>query len=118
MIEGYGLKLSQPMITFESTALVCNPEVEPLIIDIRLFFNQTNKIYDAEITLSNNEYRKFQGKYGPYLKRIDTSFNLRFLTEIRLYDDYIIFKTVDEEYKINIGKDFFYFLEWEHEYYQ
>lgn len=117
MIEGYGLRLSQPKIVSHNTNIMNNPEVESLLIDIRLFFNQENKIYDAEIILSNNEYRKFQGEYGPYLKRMDIVFNLRFLTEIQLYDDYVLFKTVDEEYKVNVGKDFFYFFEWESSYY-
>ena len=118
MIEGCGLRLSQPKILSHNTNIMSNPEVESLLMDIRLFFNQKNKIYDAEIVLSNNEYKKFQGEYGPYLKRIDITFNLRFLIEIRLYEDYIIFKTVDEEYKVNVGKDFFYFFEWESSYYE
>jgi len=118
MIEGYGLKLSPPVIEHMYKSQILNEEVISLIHTIQQFFNQKNIIYDAELTVSNNEYEQLQTDYGSYKKRIDITFNLRYLKEIRIYVDYILFKTVDEEYKVKTGKDFFYFLEWENSYYE
>lgn len=118
MIEGYGLKLTQPRINYRKKTLMTHPEIQEMLKSIREYFNQENIIYDAYITLTNNEYETIIGEYGAYKRRKDITFCLRYLIQIDIYKDKIIFKTVDEDYQVNVGKDFLYFLEWESNYYK
>ena len=115
MISAENVRLVPPRINFirKSTC----PEVNSLVESVRKYFSQENIIHDCELVCSNNEYVKHQGEYGTYLKRHDVSFNLRELKEMNIYHDRIVFRTSEKECSINIGKDFFYFIDCEEDYY-
>ncbi|WP_296852526.1 hypothetical protein [uncultured Methanobrevibacter sp.] len=93
------------------------PEVYNLINAITEYFSQTGTVYDAELTVSNNEWREISGLPG-CRKRHDITFPLNELIEIRVKKDEIIFKLDnDKEHSINLSNSFFYELEYEEEYY-
>ena len=118
MIEGTNLKLAAPKVTWAKYNLARSNEVRALIKDICDYFKQTGRIYDADLIMSNNEYVDMPGEYGSYRKRIDYEFRLRYLTEVRIYEDYINFIMSNGDFiSVAITRKFFYFLEWEKEYY-
>ena len=93
------------------------PEVYNLINSITEYFSQTGTVYDAELTVSNNEWREISGLPG-CRKRHDITFPLNELIEIRVKKDEIIFKLDDDkEHSINLSNSFFYDLEYEDGYY-
>ena len=93
------------------------PEVYNLINAITEYFSQTGTVYDAELTVSNNEWREISGLPG-CRKRHDITFPLNELIEIRVKKDEIIFKLDDDkEHSINLSNSFFYDLEYEEGYY-
>ena len=93
------------------------PEVYNLINAITEYFSQTGTVYDAELTVSNNEWREISGLPG-CRKRHDITFPLNELIEIRVKKDEIIFKLDnDKEHSINLSNSFFYEVEYEEGYY-
>lgn len=122
MIQGINLTLSPPEIIWKSNKLKKHSEIESLMHSLVTYFKQKGVIYDAELTVSNNEWMEKQGDFGKYKQRIDYSFTLRYLTRVVLYDTYIEFNVLDNDItntiRVNIGKDFFYFFDWEKTYYE
>jgi len=118
MIEGYGLRLEKPTLCIDSMELLGNDEVNDMLVMVDNYFKQENTIYDACLTITNNEYTTKYNKYGRYNERIEETINLRFLTKITLYEDKITFHTTDEAHTIPVGKDFMWFCEWEKAYYE
>ena len=117
MISGYGLRLEKPALCIDSMELMANDEIHSMLKMIDNFFRQENTIYDACLTITNNEYQTKYGKYGKYNERIEKTINLRYLTKITLYKDRITFHTVDEAITMPVGKDFMWQCEWEKTYY-
>lgn len=117
MIQGYNLKLKKPSRTIESRKLLQNDEIRDLLGRIDRYFEQENTIYDACLTITNNEYVKKYNKFGSYNKRIEETVKLRYLTEITLYEDRITLTTTDETITMPVGKNFIWFCEWEKAYY-
>lgn len=123
MIMGYNLTLKPPKIEYKSEELLLtNHEVQALIKAIKDYFNQENRIYSADLTLSNNEWETCQAEFGPYKKRKDYTFRLMDLTKIILYEDNITFiiyngNRKDINFNLKITKNFFWFFDWEPSYY-
>ena len=121
MIQGINIGLTGLKITYNSRNLLDNLEIQSLINDLQEFFKQKGIIYSADLILSNNKYRIVSSDFGEYKQRIDYTFRLFDLKELIFYDTYIILivsdNNVDKRCRINISKDFFYFLEWEDSYY-
>ena len=121
MIQGINITLSPPILEMKSLELKKFPEVNCLLESLTNYFSQNGIIYDAELIVSNCEYEELQSKFGKYKKRIDYSFKLRYLEKIVLYDECIEFHVLDNDItnviRVKVGKNFFYFLEWENEYY-
>lgn len=123
MIMGYNLTLNPPKIKYESEELLLNnAEVQELIKAIKDYFKQVNVIYAADLTLSNNEWETCQTDFGSYKKRKDYTLRLMDLMEMTLYEDTIRFiinndNGPDVDCKFKIGKDFFWFFEYESCYY-
>lgn len=119
MINGTNLKLDPPRIIYKSYLLKLNPEINSLIKTIRSYFKQKTVIYGADLILSNNEYQTVRSDKGyTYRERIDYKIRLRYLEKIILYSHGIVFECSEKEvFKIKIGKDFFYSVEWEDSYY-
>lgn len=121
MISAPNITLKHPTITYKSRELLSNPEVHSLLVDISDYFSQTNVIYHAELVLSNNDYDTIYGEFGKYKKRRDFSFRMIELSQVVLYDGYIDFIVDDgcanNTFRVKVGKDFFYFFEWESSYY-
>ena len=121
MIQGINLQLKSPKIIWKSEKLKKVPEIESLMNSLVTFFNQKNTIYDADLTMSNCEYKGIINDLGRYNERIDYTFNLRYLEQVVFYDEYIEFHILNnnstDNFRVNVGKDFFYSLEWESGYY-
>jgi len=123
MIAGYNLTLKPPMIKKQSTILLeNNNEVKSLIKAIKKYFKQENVIYNADLTLSNNEWEEYQLEFGSYKKRKDYTIRLMDIYEIILDTNSIEFHIYNENEPnssllIEISKDFFWFFEWESAYY-
>ncbi len=121
MIQGINLTLSPPEIIWKSEKLKKYPEIKSLINSLVTYFQQKGVIYDADLTVSNNEWEEKTTDFGPYKKRIDYTFKLRYLERVVFYDEYIEFNTFDNDinnnFRVNVGKDFFYFFDWEKAYY-
>ncbi len=123
MIAGYNLTLKPPMIKKHSTELLeNNNEVKSLIKAIKEYFKQENVIYNADLTLSNNEWEEYQLEFGSYKKRKDYTIRLMDIYEIILDTNSIEFHIYNDNKPnssllIEIGKDFFWFFEWESAYY-
>lgn len=121
MIQGINLTLNQPEIIWESEKLKKYPEIESLVDSLVTFFTQKGVIYDADLTVSNNEWKEIQSDFGAYNQRIDYTFSLMYLERVIFYEEYIEFNVLDNDItnniKVKVGKDFFYFLEWEKSYY-
>lgn len=123
MIAGYNLTLKPPMIKKHSTILLeNNNEVKSLIKAIKKYFKQENVIYNADLTLSNNEWEEYQLEFGSYKKRKDYTIRLMDIYEIILDTNSIEFHIYNENEPntsliIEISKDFFWFFEWESAYY-
>ena len=123
MIAGYNLTLKHPIIKYHSQILIeNNSEVKELIQAIREFFNQENVIYNADLTLSNNEWVTLQSEFGSYKERKDYTFRLMDVYKIVLNSNSIDFYIYEESgpdtcFHIKISKDFFWFFEWEQAYY-
>jgi len=86
------------------------PEIYSLINSLTEYFSQTNTLYNAELTCSNNEWEDIQGLPG-CKKRKDITFKLNKLTEIHIKPDKIIFKLQETEHTINLSKNFFYVID-------
>lgn len=117
MIQGYNIKLKKPSIILEDKKLLKNDEIREMLERIDRYFEQENTIYDAHITITNNEYIRKYNKFGSYNKRIEETINLRHLTKITLYEDRITLNTTDETITMPVGKNFIWFCEWEKAYY-
>lgn len=123
MIAGYNLTLKPPMIKKHSTELLeNNNEVKSLIKAIKEYFKQENVIYNADLTLSNNEWEEYQLEFGSYKKRKDYTIRLMDIYEIILDTNSIEFHIYNENEPntsliLEISKDFFWFFEWESAYY-
>ena len=123
MIAGYNLTLKPPMIKKHSTELLeNNNEVKSLIKAIKKYFKQENVIYNADLTLSNNEWEEYQLEFGSYKKRKDYTIRLMDIYEIILDTNSIEFHIYNDNKPnssllIEISKDFFWFFEWESAYY-
>ena len=121
MIQGINLTLSPPEIIWKSDKLKKCPEIQSLINFLVTYFNQKGVIFDADLTVSNNEWKEIRSDFGVYKKRIDYTFTLRYLKRVVFYDEYIEFtifnNSIDNSTKVNVGKDFFYFFNWEKSYY-
>lgn len=121
MIQGINLRLSQPEMIWESEKLKKYPEVSLLIDSLVTYFKQKGIIYDADLTVSNNEWKEIQSDFGVYKKRIDHTFTLRYLKRVVFYDEYIEFTIsnngIDNSTKVKVNKNFFYFFDWEKSYY-
>ena len=122
MISGTNITLHPPTCEWKTTKLKDNPEVNSLLDCITEFFTQSETIYNATLTVTNNEWCELTGDFGNYRKRLDFGFNLMDLKKVTLYDKYIDFKVVvkgnTSNYRINVTDDFFYYLQWEDEYYK
>ena len=122
MIQGINITLSRPDITWKSDKLRNIPEIESLMNSLVTYFQQKGIIFDADLIVSNNEWMEKQGDFGKYNQRIDYSFTLRYLTRVVFYDEYIEFTVLDNDItntiRVNVGKDFFYFFDWEKAYYE
>ena len=123
MITGYNLTLKHPMIKKHSTNLLeNNDEIKKLLKAITEYFNQENVIYNADLTLSNNEWEEYQLEFGSYKKRKDYTIRLMDIYEIILDTNSIEFHIYNDNKPnssllIEISKDFFWFFEWESAYY-
>ena len=123
MIAGYNLTLKPPMIKKHSAELLeNNNEVKSLIKAIKKYFKQENVIYNADLTLSNNEWEEYQLEFGSYKKRKDYTIRLMDIYEIILDTNSIEFHIYNENEPntsliLEISKDFFWFFEWESAYY-
>lgn len=122
MIQGYNIKLNSPTIQYNSQELLNNEEIASLIKAIQEYFYQTNIIYNADLTLTNNEWENHRSKNGQlYKKRKDYTFRLMDLNKVILNDDNIEFHIFDNNnintLKIKICKNFFWFFDWESSYY-
>ena len=123
MITGYNLTLKPPMIKKHSPKLLeNNNEVKSLIKAIKKYFKQENVIYNADLTLSNNEWEEYQLEFGSYKKRKDYTIRLMDIYEIILDTNSIEFHIYNENEPntsliLEISKDFFWFFEWESAYY-
>lgn len=123
MITGYNLTLKPPMIKKHSTNLLeNNDEIKELLKAITEYFNQENVIYNADLTLSNNEWEEYQLEFGSYKKRKDYTIRLMDIYEIILDTNSIEFHIYNDNKPnssllIEISKDFFWFFEWESAYY-
>ena len=108
--------LKPPLLYMDETCQPV-PEVYNMINSITRFFSQTGTIYNAELMVSNNEWREISGLPG-CRKRYDITFPLNELIEIHVKKEEIIFKLDKKiEYSINLSDDFFYNLEYEEAYY-
>jgi len=120
MITG-NIRLNPPKIHIVSQKLLDNPEVKSLLDTVRKYYEQKNIIYYADLVMSNNKYETVYSEFGDYKRRINVSFRLIDLTGVTVYDDHIIFDVIDNtvtnHIRIDISKDFFYFVEWEDSYY-
>ena len=122
MISGTNITLHPPTCEWKNNGLKDNPEIKSLLDCITEFFTQSETIYNATLTLTNNEWYELTGDFGNYRKRLDFGFNLIDLKKITLHDTYIDFKVIVKgnasNYRVNITDDFFYYLQWEDEYYK
>lgn len=119
MICKTGIILKPPSLYIEETCNLNNPEINSLINSITEYFSQTNIVYDAELTVSNNEWEDIPGVPGAR-RRKDISFPLNELVEIHLKKDGITFKLNDlqeTEHSLNVGENFFYFMDYERAFY-
>ena len=120
MIKANNITLIKPKIIFKTDTLRENKEIISLICFIRSYFQQKNIIHDCELTLTNNEYETIQGKHGHYKKRINTTFQIRHLKKMILYDEHIDFHILNNDtittHRIKISKNFLYILECEDDY--
>lgn len=121
MIQGINLTLSPPEIIWKSDKLKKCPEIQSLINSLVTYFNQKGVIFDADLTVSNNEWEEKQGDFGAYKKRIDYTFTIRYLERIVLYDEYIEFnfinKDINNNIRLKVSENFFYSCDWEKSYY-
>ena len=121
MISGTNITLHPPTCEWKTNGLKDNPEIKSLLDCITGFFAQSETIYNATLTLTNNEWFELNGDFGNYRKRLDFGFNLMDLKKVTLYDKYIDFNVVVNSnvsnYRVNVTDDFFYYLQWEDEYY-
>lgn len=118
MIDKFNITLKSPTCKFNDLNLLNNEEVECLLESIKEFFNQRNIIYDAELTVSNNEWEA-KPEYPGAKFRKDATFNLSDLKHIEINADNILFKVgcFEKTYKIKVTDDFFFFFNWERAYY-
>ena len=119
MIEGYGLTLREPDIKWLKPN--SNAELNYMIDDIIEYFKQEGTIYDATLIMTNCQYSKISTEHGDYNKRINYEVDLRFVTHIRIYKDYIIFHShngsSDDAVRVEITDNFIYAFDWETAYY-
>jgi hypothetical protein len=115
MITKNGITLKPPLLYIDEKSKPFS-EVYSLINSLTEYFNQTDVIYDAELSVSNNDWEDVPGLPG-CRKRQDITFSLNELTEIHVKPDKIIFKLTQDEHSINLSKDFFYSIEYEEAYY-
>lgn len=91
-----------------------NEEVDSLLDALTEFFSQRNVVYLADLTVSNNKWVKCDGGK----KRKDFTFPLNSLVKLEVYSDKLVFSLLDGSvHELVIGKDFFWFFDWEPAYY-
>ena len=116
MISHAGITLNPPLLYMDEDC-VPYPEVYSLINSLTNYFSQTGTIYDAELTVSNNEWISIPSLPG-CRKRKDYTFSLTKLKEVHVKKDKIVFKlNKGNECIVNLSEDFFYFIECEEAFY-
>lgn len=111
------IRIEPPTLYVLPDVKLCS-ELDSLISDIQGFFAQScDCFYRADLVLSNNTWVPIQGVVGGR-RRLDVSFDLVKLIDVKIYNDLIMFTLKDGSvYSLRLTKDFFYFLEWEDDYY-
>ena len=67
MIDKYNIKLNPPNCRINDESLLENEEVNSLLDSITNFFSQQNIIYDAELTVSNNEWEDVYNEFREHI---------------------------------------------------
>ena len=113
MIRADNITLKPPMCMVDQNR-ERNEEVDSLLDALAEFFSQINIVYLADLTVSNNKWENCNGGR----KRKDFTFPLNTLVKVEVYSDKLIFSLLDGRVQeIVIGKNFFWFFDWEQAYY-
>ena len=113
MIRADNITLKPPMCMVDQNREK-NEEVDSLLDALTEFFSQRNVVFLADLTVSNNEWEDIKGGR----KRKDFTVPLNSLVKVEVYSDKLIFSLLDGSVQeIVIGKNFFWFFEWEPAYY-
>ena len=113
MITADNITLKPPMCMVDQNRKR-NEEVDSLLDALTDFFSQRNVVYLADLTVSNNKWVECNGGK----KREDLTFPLNSLVKVEVYSEKIIFSLLDgASHTVLIGKNFFWFFDWEPAYY-
>ena len=113
MIRADNITLKPPMCMVDQNR-ERNEEVDSLLDALTEFFSQRNVVFLADLTVSNNEWDNCNGGR----RRKDFTFPLNSLVKLEVYSERLVFSLLDDSvHEVVIGKNFFWFFEWEPAYY-